>query len=197
MPGTPIEHLSYTIDEWNGPFRAFIDALEDIKVCYDIGANAGGFSRVILNKFPKAHIVAVEPIPDNFFFLKRELKGHTCLQRAIYYGMRETRMFWRGANIGAYFTEDVNAGDDKIFSGFTVPCGTLEELPEKPDLIKIDVEGAEENIIPNSKLLKETKYIILEWHPEHVPVIPFLTKHLPNHEIIINLENKQFLLCLR
>lgn len=197
MPSTPIEHLEYTVSEWSGPFKDFIDKLDDVKVCYDIGANAGGFSRVILNKFPKAKIVAVEPIPDNFNFLKRELKGHTCIQSAIYYGTRETKMYWRGSNIGAYFTEDVNAGDDKIFSGFTVSCYTLEELPEKPDLIKLDVEGAEENIIPNSKVIKSCKYLIIEWHPDHVSPIDFFDTHLPNHEILINLEFKQFLLCLK
>ena len=197
MPGTPREHLEYTINEWNGPFRNFIEQVEDIRVCFDIGANAGGFSQVILGKFPDAQIVAVEPIKDNYEFLVKQLPNQLVYQAAIQYGTEETRMFWRGGNIGAYFTEEVNAGDDKIFCGETVKCMTLEQFPMTPDLIKLDVEGAEENIIPNSEVVKNCKYRIIEWHPDHVPVLAFFEEHLPNHKILINLENKQFLLCLQ
>jgi len=197
MPGTPREHLEYTIEEWTGPFAMFIDALKDIKTVFDVGANAGGFSKVIKMRFPEARIFTFEPIEDNFNFLADQLPNEYHCLCAIQYGTDRTRMFWRGGNIGAYFTEEVNAGDDKFFSGETVDCKTLESVGVIPDLVKLDVEGAEENIIEYSTLLKTVRYIILEWHPDHIPVLPFLEKHLPNHEIKINMENKQFLLCLK
>lgn len=197
MPNTPIEHLDYTMNEWTGPFGRFIDALEDIKVCFDIGANAGGFSKVILNKFPNARIVAVEPIKNTYEFLVKQLPDQLVYQAAIQYGTEETRMFWRGENMGAYFTEEVNAGDDKVFSGETVKCMTLEQFPMEPDIIKLDVEGAEENIIANSEIIKDTKYLIIEWHPDLVDPVSFFEQHLPNHKILFNQEFKQFLLCLR
>ena len=52
--------------------------------------------------------------------------------------------------------------DNKVFS-----LDTLENLSSnflKPDFIKIDVEGAEKNILFNSKLVKESKYLIVEWN---------------------------------
>jgi FkbM family methyltransferase len=52
--------------------------------------------------------------------------------------------------------------DNKIFK-----LDNLENLCkdfELPDFIKIDVEGAEKNILINSEIVKITKYIIVEWN---------------------------------
>lgn len=199
MPGNPQEHFEYTVNEWSGPFIRFIDALEDIKVCFDVGANAGGFCKVISDRFPDVKLVAFEPIANNYDALLELVPEAWAYRAAVQYGTRETRMFWRGGNIGAYFTEEVNAGDDKYYCGETVPTTTLEEWTHvfgDPDLVKLDVEGAEENIIEHSTLLRTTKYVIVEWHPDHVDPLAFFARHLPKHKILISMENKQFLLCL-
>ncbi len=198
MPSTPKDHFQYTIQEWsNDPFKEILNKVKDIKVVYDIGANSGGFSFLLDSLFDDLDIYCFEPVGRNFDELKKNMPNAKCLKYGIYYGERESRILWRGENCGAFFVEHVNSGEPRVDIGERVELRELEELKlPKPDLIKIDIEGAEENVIPNSKIIKDTKYLIIEWHPDHVPVLDFFKEHLPKHKIIHNIENRQFLLCL-
>lgn len=196
MPGTAREHHGYTVDEWKGPFMRILEEIPEVSVCYDVGANGGGFSSVILERYPGSKVIAIEPVGANFETLKEMVPEASHLKAAVQYGTRETRMFWRGGNVGAYFTEEVDAGPDKSFSGETADCVTLEEIAPPPDLVKLDVEGAEVNIISHSTVLRRTRNVIVEWHPDLDPY-QFLSHHLPDHEIRVDIDGKQILLCLR
>jgi hypothetical protein len=71
--------------------------------------------------------------------------------------------------------------DNKIFE-----LDTLENLSENfllPDFIKIDVEGAEKNILINSTIIKNAKYIIVEWNQQE-SLNDFIKKYLPNFILI-------------
>jgi FkbM family methyltransferase len=204
MPGNQKEHWEYTVNEWtNDVFRKITDALpnDGIDVIYDIGANVGGWIEVIRRKYPEVFSYAFEPVKENFEALRENMAGKntTCLNVAIYYGKEKARMMWRAdGNIGAIFVEHVDAGEPKIIfgEGEDVTLAQLETLDlMKPDLIKMDVEGAEENIIPNSQIVKETKHLIIEWHPNTEPRA-FFKEHLPNHKVVISLDEKQFYLSL-
>lgn len=195
MPGTPFEHWDYTLHEWSsGGFKKLFDEIPEIKVLYDIGANSGGFSRLILDKNPTCKVYAFEPVDFNYQGLIKLLPEATSFKVGIFYGKKQSKILWRGANCGAYFVEHINAGLDIVDTGQVMELAELEsfDIP-KPDLIKLDVEGAEENIIEHSSIVKTCPYIVLEWHPS-TDVFAFLDKHLPNHKIVYNLENIQFLL---
>lgn len=201
MPTTVKEHLEYTVNEWTSkPFTKILDVLpSELNVIYDIGANVGGWTKVIKDKYPNSKVHAFEPDEVNFEALKECGTKLTAYKIGIYYGKDFGKLQWRAdGNIGALFLEYVNAGEPRVDLEQLIELFTLEELKlPKPDLIKMDVEGAEENIIQNSTLLKETPYIIVEWHPDHIKPKDFFKKHLPNHKIMVNLEDKQFLLCLK
>ena len=200
MPATTDDHWIYTINEWTRePFTQILDALpKTIKAIHDIGANVGGFTHVIHEKYPKAIIYAFEPVAANFDALFTNVHEYAVpIPRGIYYGATQSRVTSRGdSNIGAFFLEQINAGEPRVFHNEVIELRPLEDYPTA-DLIKLDVEGAEENIIEHSTVLKTTPLIIVEWHPDHVNPIEFFSKHLPNHKIVVNLENKQFLLCLK
>jgi FkbM family methyltransferase len=101
-------------------------------------------------------------------------------------------------NVGGMGVEEciINIRDERNKNGENVICDqvdnkifkldTLENLCkdyELPDFIKIDVEGAEKNILINSEIIKTTKYIIVEWNqPEKIN--DFLLKYLPNFELL-------------
>lgn len=197
MP-TAKEHFSYTVNEWsNDPFTKILEKLPEIKVFYDIGANVGGVTYVLKNKYPKLKAFCFEPVEVNFNELVQNVPFATCIQKGIYYGETKSKVMWRGSNEGAFFVEHINAGEPRVDHGDTIDLIELESIKlPKPDLIKLDVEGAEENIIEHSKLIKKCPYLIVEWHPDHVDPIQFFEKHL-NHKILLNIENKQFLLCLK
>lgn len=197
MPNTPQDHWDYTIKEWGSePFISIVNKLPELKNIWDVGANVGGFSYVMKKKYPKAKITCFEPVEINHKALVENMPDVVALKKGIYYGKTESKVLWRGENIGAFFVEHINSGEPRIENGETMELITLESLNSMPDLIKLDVEGAEENIIEHSTVIKNIPHIIVEWHPD-TPPLPFFEKHLPNHKVNVNLQDKQFLLCLR
>lgn len=42
-----------------------------IRTVIDVGANEGQFAKMILGKFPDAHIYCFEPLPDPFYKLRK------------------------------------------------------------------------------------------------------------------------------
>jgi FkbM family methyltransferase len=231
---TQSQHWDYTINEWSSPsYYEYLDIIfknNDIKTIYDIGANVGATTFIFLNycktkdiKIEK--IICFEPDSENMLFLKNKLNNEIekeqviCIQKGVYYGKKEAKVFGAGhcsegrihPNVGGYSIEECmkevvekrnNCGenifcdqvDNKVFQ-----LDTLETLVESlpiPDLIKIDVEGAEKNILINSELIKTAKYIILEWN-QHISLHDFVNMYLPQFEIISNkcdflLKNKNY-----
>lgn len=200
MPTTPKEHWDYTINEWTRqPFMNIFDLLpQDLEVIYDIGANVGGFSYVIKQRYPKAKIYAFEPVKANFEALVQNMPDIISYRKGIFYGKSESRVVSRGDNnIGGIFIEHIKAGDPMVFTDEILELEELENFDiERPDLIKMDIEGAEENVLELSTITRDCPYLIVEWHP---PVDPFsfFEKNLPKHEILFNHGNYQFLLKLK
>lgn len=159
-------------------------------------------------------IYCFEPDADNFLYLKNKLKQYTdkgivkCINEGIYYGKKKALAYNFGGpsitgtnelymSCGGYSIDECAEQIKKIRNarGENVICGyikknifSLNELENmdisKPDLVKIDVEGAEKNILENSSLIKNSKYIILEWNFD-LKLDTFLEKYLPNHKIIL------------
>lgn len=196
MP-TSKEHLQYTLEEWKKEeFQRIVNAIPDVKVFCDIGANVGGVTVILKEKFPEMEAHCFEPVTVNFEELVKNVPFAHNYKVGIYYGKTESNVLWRGSNDGAYFVEHIDSGEPRIRTGEVMELVELEDFGIKPDLVKLDVEGAEENILEHSSLIKKTPMIIVEWHP-NVDPFKFFEKHLPNHEIRVNLHNQQFLLCLR
>lgn len=196
MPETPIDHFNYTKSEWKSKeFLEIIDKLpENLEVVYDIGANAGGFTEVLHEKYPNAKFYCFEPVKFTYEALKEFVPYAECINKGVYYGIKESKATWRGSNIGAIFLAEVDSGEPRMLTGETLELCELEELNiSKPTLIKMDIEGAEENVLMNSDICKKCPYIILEWHPDADP-IKFFNKYLPYHRVVVNINNNQFLL---
>lgn len=196
------QHFDYTVNEWkNEQFTKILSYLPSgIRVVYDVGANVGGWAHVMQERYGnKLQMICFEPVKANFEMLMSKNLNITGVPYGIFYGAQESHACSRGDNnCGAFFVEQIEAGDPIVKSDEIIQLRTFEELNlPKPDLIKFDVEGAEENILEHSSLVKETPWLIIEWHPEHVDVFAFFKKHLKNHEIGVNIENKQFLLYLK
>lgn len=198
MPNTPQDHWDYTLKEWsNEPFTKILEVLpEGISTIYDIGANVGGWTAIIHQKYPEASITSFEPVDRNYEALEANTPYAHCVNAGIYYGATSSKVLWRGENCGAFFVEQINAGEPRVDTGENMSLMTLELFSDIiPDLVKLDVEGAEENILEHSTILKQCPHIIVEWHPDSDP-FEFFKRHLPQHEVKVNLSNKQFLLTL-
>jgi FkbM family methyltransferase len=138
---------------------------DNVRVIVDCGANIGITSLFLAARYPRATILSVEPHPENFALLKTNVA--------------ELPRIWpiwacvTGTPQNAVrFTADQAAWGNRIATdghGVLVPAITLDELceqkgVEKIDLLKLDIEGAEEQVLQNGTFLARTEHIIAELH---------------------------------
>jgi FkbM family methyltransferase len=137
----------------------------DVRVIIDCGANIGITSLFLAARYPGATILSVEPDPENFALLKTNVAKVLRILpiRACVTGTPQSVV---------RFTADRAAWGNRIATdahGVLVPAVTIEELckqnhVERIDLLKLDIEGAEEQVLENGTFLARTDHIIAELH---------------------------------
>lgn len=152
-----------------------------VKTVFDLGCNVGAFVKLVNTKIPTIEeIIAFEPDIDNFNFIKSaNYEKLKIFNVGIFYGATECNVNGIGDNnIGGYMVGAIEDEHTKIwetriveYTGKKFILQRLEEFTEGKnlDLIKIDVEASEYNIIDNSTVLKEFKWIIVEFHNHDLP----------------------------
>lgn len=133
----------------------------------DAGAYIGDTSAYFLSRFPSLKVIALEPNPPTYEMAKQNLKPYgervTLLQKGLY--SNEQVLCFSGEQTGASITK----------SGFKIDCTTILSLLgqysiPRVDVLKMDVEGAEEAIFlanPES-WLGRIDLLILEIHAPHI-----------------------------
>ena len=204
MTSELLRHLNYTQQEYASLvyYSKLFDILKtkNIESYIDIGANIGEVCNIYFNNIPtlkKAYLFEVNPY--TFELLKTNLKNQELVElynKAIYYGSKPPKIFNKDNNIGLTMigndTIDVVQTRVNMFGfqddGEILNYTTLEEL-QLPlvDLIKIDIEGAEFNIINNSKYLHEVKYLEIEFHHQqsNIDIDNYISKTFLNHKVIL------------
>ncbi len=167
-----------------------------IKTIIDVGASSGLATLMFLDLPHVEEIHCFEPDEENYELLIRNTEDYSIVKRyniGIYYGITEATVVGTGdENPLGYMIEDVIEEHDYIwgttrYEGKKFKLITLENvIKTSVDLIKLDVEGAEYNIIENSKLLKQSKYLILSFHNHPKEYVEnFITKNLPEYHTIL------------
>jgi FkbM family methyltransferase len=148
--------------------------IRDIKYIVDVGANIGATALALYNAFPKARILALEPVKLNWDCLVHNTKDiPTITARKIAAG-RE-RGYVDLALPDRAQRPDIDSdleGNSGLFSMFgkgtqseTVPIDTLDNIADsKVDILKIDVEGAEAEVLAGAKriIMEDRPIIIIE-----------------------------------
>lgn len=147
------------------------------EVVLDIGANIGVTSRYLAHRFPGASIHAFEPVPDNLRVAEQNLAGLG--PRLHHYGLGSAdgivpfaQPGGAQANPGSYSQLAVSdSRSGVIWCRLRAAGDALAALGvEKADVIKIDVEGAEHEILcalPD-EILSRASWIYGELHTESV-----------------------------
>ena len=189
-------HFGHTYREWQlGDLFPLLETIfkdESVKVVYDIGACVGGWSEVVLDRFGEKEIYAFEPDPTNCDYIAEHSPSVKLIRKGIYYGKDKSHLYnWGNNNCGGYAVEGIFSETDPNTRKreVVVDLVTLESLNlPKPDLIKLDIEGAERNVIEHSEMIKTTPYILVEWHYTDgvytEEAHSFFKKHLPNHILL-------------
>lgn len=137
----------------------------------DVGANIGAFALFVQEVCPAARIICLEPIPDNFEVLQKNVTGAILEQIALVGKAGPTTMYHFGPQASAcHSIYSLNIKDAKPVE---VRGETLQQVMDRHGinhlrLLKLDCQGAEFDIITNTStdLLCCIDYIATEVHKE-------------------------------
>lgn len=143
----------------------------DPEVIVDLGSNAGFSVLFFKSVYPGARIVAVEPNPDTFRRLRlntAHLENVDIVQAAVTDHEGEATLYSGNESWAAA----LSASPDRR-TATVIPAVTLEGIVgrlglPKIDLLKMDIEGAEDAVLRASvSVLQNTQTVIFEYHQEH------------------------------
>jgi FkbM family methyltransferase len=142
-----------------------------VPLIIDAGANIGASVVWFADQFQKSHIVAFEPDPDNFELLTKNAAGLNVQLHRAAVGSTDAivSIIDPGEGEWGYRTQEDSNGSCRRVSLSRV----LKEKQEKghvPFLIKIDIEGGEENLFESStEWVDQFPLIIIELHDWLLP----------------------------
>jgi FkbM family methyltransferase len=162
----------------------------------DCGANIGASVTWFAARYPKAHIVAIEPAPENVALLRKNTLGLDVDIREAGIGPSDGQAFLKscGSDMGYQTTTDAEGISIQMLSVASI----LAEKPAShyaPFLLKIDIEGAEESLFSgDTSACDKFPLIILEPHdwmlPGKLTSRPFFHFHAAaGREFCMNNEN--------
>jgi FkbM family methyltransferase len=139
----------------------------------DVGANIGAVAVWAARRVgPLGHVVAVEPAADNIAVLRANVDANHLGNVAVVTGAagraREQREFYvRGdvSAVGSLFPDSIYASVTDIVHVEVTPLDDL--VTGSADLVKIDVEGAELDVLAGMPrlLASPATKLVVEWHP--------------------------------
>jgi FkbM family methyltransferase len=156
----PLDCLAGVGEVLGGQYNVAIQVAGAPRVL-DIGANVGAFSLYALGLWPQAQIIAYEPHPAIFRYLRQNTAqmAVTCVEAAVgdssFARLRpgsDTRLCSSQYDLGRQGNASI---DIKVIRP--------EDLPPA-DIIKIDTEGAEGYIV--SHLQSHPRLLLVEYHTE-------------------------------
>lgn len=137
-------------------------------VIIDIGANIGLSILYFKKIYPEAQITGYEADPYIFNYLKKNLNNNHAEDVVI-----ENKAIWISNGELNFFSEKADGGKIETSSEINKSTIKVEAIDIKDvlenhseiDFLKIDIEGAEHQVIPEcSGLLDKVKHIFLEYH---------------------------------
>lgn len=175
-----IAHEAYFTGMYEPPVTRIVRGhLSEGGACVDAGANWGYFTLIAASAVGgRGRVIALEPDPRMFAALEENVRLNESPQvtpLAAAAASRDGR-----ARLAGYTDDSPNRGVSRLADDqgagpvFDVRCATIDGLTAdipRVDLVKIDVEGAEDAVLEGMRDgLASGRYraIVLELHPDHL-----------------------------
>jgi FkbM family methyltransferase len=133
----------------------FLGEIRADDVVYDIGANTGLYSLFAANECPDGNVIAFEPYPPNLDLLKQDISRNgfehiEVIETALSNSVGTIGFSQPNESDIGYGSSAIGPGDNK--DTIEVPTTTGDQLIDDgeippPNVVKIDVEGAEPLVI--------------------------------------------------
>jgi len=140
--------------------------INESDVVLDLGAGFGDFTLIASEKVgPEGKVVAVEPNPTAFSFLKRNIQlnhaENVSLIRGAVTGSLISPTFLKSDGDASALSADGDILVKVLLFESVVPTGV--------DVIKMDIEGTEKSIFDSSmKIIQECRCLFVETHTEEI-----------------------------
>jgi FkbM family methyltransferase len=170
-PDQPYNYRYLLGRDEQGTRRVVSSRLTGGMVAVDVGAHVGYYSRFFARAVGRAgSVYAFEPNPDTFAILERNTGRYPQVTRfnSAVLDREGTVTLYRGRHKGTTSLWPENA-QAQIEMPFRVPATSLDEALDgvRVDLVKIDVEGAEQDVLAGMGRLLErspSAILIVECH---------------------------------
>jgi FkbM family methyltransferase len=141
----------------------------DVSSVVDLGANIGLASVWFLNTFPRAKVVTIEANPDNYPLLEANLRPYgdraVVLKGGVWW-RRTPLALIRRQNEGDAGVREALPGDADLMEGWDLPALMERGGFARIDLLKIDIEGAEIDLLLKGadRWLPQVRNLTIELH---------------------------------
>jgi FkbM family methyltransferase len=138
----------------------------------DAGANVGYASIYFSSRWPEAKIIAIEPDPENFAALQKNLAAYPAVHaiQAALWPRNELLSLETGWESWSSRVGSLNVSEAQKVSGITLDQVLANAGENEIDLLKLDVEGAERELFGSpGHWLERTKIIVTELHDRIIP----------------------------
>ena len=154
FPSYFVENFSWTIETEEPVIEDLLNSVRDGDSFYDIGANAGLYS-IAVGRAADVEITAFEPYTPNIDRLGRYLRWNDVEAQIYPYALSDGEE--DTANLAGEMVHiETKIGDELV---------QADGIPH-PDVIKIDVEGAELSVLHGlEEVIKDCRLIYCEVHP--------------------------------
>jgi FkbM family methyltransferase len=147
-------------------------APESIRYIVDLGSNIGVTAMFWAQRYPEARMVLVEPDPDNFSLLQRNTAAfqHRCVlfNAAVSDQRGQTSFFRSDREYGHSMLKTDDSVSEMQVKTLTVSDLLSEAGFPRVDLLKMDIEGGEQIVMPTIATWKHApRYLIAELHPPY------------------------------
>jgi FkbM family methyltransferase len=149
-----------------------LEPVHPVEYVVDLGSNIGVTAMYWAQRYPRAKLVLVEPDPDNFKLLRKNtaaFRDRCLLLQAAVSNQRGQASFFRSSR---EYNHSMIRMDDCV-SEIQVRALTVSDVIDaagfpRVDLLKMDIEGGEELVMPTIRQWKHIpRSLIAEVHPPY------------------------------
>jgi FkbM family methyltransferase len=140
-------------------------------IIIDAGANIGLTSVYFANRYPTARIICIEPDPENFACVVKNVSGYKTiipLNKALWNTSEMLSLTNKGFGDRGFMIEE---GNEKTTEGISLTALMQQYNLTHIDILKIDIEGSEKEVFSSGyeDWPPKTKCLVIELHDRMKP----------------------------